>query len=290
MIEPPCTTMVNRIFPEVRKRAALNLRREGWKQNDIAKSLGVTQAMVSRYLSAEIEEFPADIEKALQGMADEISDMLINKRSDPEIIATICRNCFAMREKGSMCQLHPVDNCRVCMNIRSQGPVGKRKEVLDDVRAAVKILEGPLSPHVVPEVRINIASALPDADGSAGVVAIPGRLLEIRGEIKALTEPEFGASQHLSAILLAAKRKQPDIKGVVNILFSAVVEKALRALKIPFTEFDGENIPEGWKGECLAYRGAYGREPCLYIFGNTAVEAARIARKISDETAKEMVE
>jgi len=290
MKEPPCTVMVNRIFPEARRRTAQMLGQSGWKQKDIANALGVTQAMVSRYLSSERDNLPPELEAALQRMTGEMVGMIESKKSDAEIISAICGICFSVRESGSICSIHPVDNCRVCMNIRSQGPVGKRKEVLDDVRAAVKILEGPLSPRVVPEVRINIASALPDADGAAGVVAIPGRLLEIRGEIKALTEPEFGASQHLSAILLAAKRKQPHIKGVVNILFSAVVEKALTTMNIPFTEFDGKNIPDGWMGECLAYRGAYGIEPCLYIFGNTAAEAAGTTRKISDETAKEMVE
>jgi len=290
MEEPPCTVMVNRIFPEARKRAAQMLGQSGWKQKDIANALGVTQAMVSRYLSSEKKTPPPELEAALQRMTGEMVGMIESKKSDAEIISATCGICFSVRESGSICSIHPVDNCRVCMNIRSQGPVGKRKEVLDDVRAAVKILEGKLSPHVVPEVRINIASALPDAQRPAEVVAIPGRLLEIKGEIKALTEPEFGASQHLSAILLAAKRKQPDISGVVNILFNEVVEKALTSMNIPFTEFNGKNIPDGWNGECLAYRGAYGREPCLYIFGNTALKAAEISRKISDEIAMEMVE
>ncbi len=290
MIEPPCTVMVNRIFPEARKRAARMLGQSGWKQKDIAKALGVTQAMVSRYLSSEREILPPELEAALQRMTGEMVAMIESKKSDAEIISAICSTCFSLRESGSICSIHPVDNCRVCMNIRSQGPVGKRKEVLDDVRAAVKILEGHLSPEIVPEVRINIASALPDANGPAGVVAIPGRLVEIRGEIKALTEPEFGASQHLSAILLAAKRKQPHIKGVVNILFNAVVERALTTMNIPHKEFDGENIPDGWMGECLAYRGGYGREPCLYVFGEAAAEAAETARKISDGMDREMVE
>ncbi len=274
--------MVNKVFPEARKRTARELRNGGWKQREIADALGVTQAMVSRYLSSELEEFPPEMEKGLAGMVGEMVDMIKGKRSDAEIISAICGNCFSVRESGSLCSLHPVENCRVCMNIRSQGPAGKRKEVLDDVRAAVKVLEGRLSPEIVPEVRINIASALPDADGPAGVVAIPGRMVEIRGEIKALTEPEFGASQHLSAILVAAKKKQPQINGVVNTLFGERVKRALAITNTAFTEFDGENIPQEWKGECLAYRGAYGREPCLYVFGESAEEAARAVRRISD--------
>ncbi len=282
MIDPPCTVMVNRIFPEVKKRTARELRSGGWKQKEIASALGVTQAMVSRYLSSEVKEFPLEMEKGLAGMVYEMVDMIKGKRSDAEIISAICKNCFSVRESGSLCSLHPVKNCRVCMNIRSHGVVGKRKEVLDDVRAAVMVLEGRLSPEIIPEVRINIASALPDADGPAGVVAIPGRMVEIRGEIKALTEPEFGASQHLSLILLKAMKLRPDIRGVVNILFGASLERVLADLNLPFTEFDGENIPDGWNDLLLAYRGAYGREPCLYVFGKSAEEAAGTVRKMSD--------
>ena len=273
--------MVNRLFPEARKRTARELRSGGWKQREIAHALGVTQAMVSRYLSSEVEEFSPEMEKGLAGMVGEMVDMIKGKRSDAEIISAICGNCFSVRENGSLCSLHPVKNCRVCMNLRSQGTVGKRKEVLDDVRTAVKVLEGRLSPEIVPEVRINIASALPDAGGSAGVVAIPGRLVEIRGEIKALTEPEFGASQHLSLILLKAMKLRPNVRGVVNILFSKRVEKVLDGMKLPFTEFDGENIPQGWNDLFLAYRGGYGREPCLYVFGESAEEAAETVRRIS---------
>ncbi len=273
--------MINRMFPEARKRAARRLRGSGWKQVDIAAALGVTQAMVSRYLSSDTEIISPGLERDIDKMAADMVSMIESQRGDAEIISAICSACFAVRERGALCSVHPVENCRVCMNIRSQGPVGKRKDVLDDVRAAVSVLEGRMPAEIIPEVRMNIASALPDAKMPAGVVAIPGRLVEIKGEIKALTEPEFGASSHLSRILLSAREGRSEIIGVVNTLFNDAVERALKKLRIGFTEFDGENIPPGWKGRCLVYRGGYGREPCLYVFGASAKEAAETVRRIS---------
>ncbi len=286
MIDPPCTVMVNRILPELKKRTAKLLNEAGWKQVEIAEKMGVTQPMVSRYLRRENEEFEPPIEAFIGNLSERTASIIKEGGDDRELMGTICGSCFSMREKGILCEMHPVDKCRVCMNIRSQRQAVERREVLEDILSAISILESHLSEKIIPEVRINIASALGGAESSSEVAAVPGRLAEIRGEIRALTDPEFGVSRHLSQLLLSAMRIRKEVRSVVNVLFNKYVESALNNLKIDFTGFDGEKIPESWNTMCLVDRGAYGREPCLYVFGGSAAESAKTVKMISDEVER----
>lgn len=280
MIEPPCVVMVESILPEMRKRISKILRSRGWSEKDIADAVGVSQPMVSRYLSAENMLFQGDMEKEIDSEIEEIVALIEEKKGKAEIISAICRNCFRIREMGLMCTMHPVDGCRVCMNLRSTPYTGERREVLEGIRRALDILQGRISKRLVPEVRINIAYALPDAENIEEVAAVPGRLVEIRGELKALTEPEFGASRHLAGILLKAMKIRPEMRAAVNTSFNNDVERAIKGLGLRCTKFDGEKIPEKWEGGCLFDPGAYGKEPCLYIFGKNPEDVAVMVRKI----------
>ncbi len=279
-MNPPCTVMVERILPEMRKRVAKLLKGRGWAQTDISKVIGVSQPMVSRYLSSDVEEFSPEIESEMERAIEEIVDIMERGGTEPEVIGIICGFCFSIREKGLMCELHPVENCRVCMNLRSDDRTMRRKKLVDEFRDALEIIEGRVCPDVIPEVRINLAAALPNARKREEGLAVPGRLVEIKGELKALTDPEFGASRHMSEILLRAMERRHEIRAVVNMAFNEKVERALKELGISYDEFDGEQIPDAWASMCLLDRGGYGREPCLYIFGESPKAVAEMFREI----------
>ncbi len=55
-MKPPCLYMVNEVIPNLRKRISKKLSQEGYTQKQIAESLGITQAMVSKYLKTDLEE------------------------------------------------------------------------------------------------------------------------------------------------------------------------------------------------------------------------------------------
>jgi predicted fused transcriptional regulator/phosphomethylpyrimidine kinase/predicted transcriptional regulator len=282
-MNPPCTVMVEKILPEMRKRVAKRLKENGWAQSEIAKAVGVSQPMVSRYLSSEIEGFSKEIDKKMEEAIEEIVNVMLSGGTEPEIISIICDFCFYTREAGLLCELHPVEGCRVCMNLRSGGKAMERRKLMDEFMGALRVLEGKISPKLIPEVRINLAAALPNARRKEEVLAVPGRLVEIKGELKALMEPEFGASRHMSEILLKSMESRKDVGAVVNIAFNDDVRRALDSLGMRYREFDGESIPEGWDSYCLLDSGGYGREPCLYIFGKNSVEVAEKVRKIEKE-------
>ncbi len=283
MMNPPCTVMVEKVLPELRKRVAIVLKERGWPQKRIAEAVGVSQPMVSRYLSSEREILHPSLEEDMSRAVDEIVNLMLSGAKEAEIIGALCEFCMEIREKGLLCTIHPVESCRVCMNLRSSPRASERRKLMEEFRGALKMIEGRIPEKIVPEVRINMAAALSGAKSREEVIAIPGRLVEINGELRALTEPEFGASRHLSSVLLNAMKVRKDIRAVVNIAFNEEVGRALKKLGIGFDEFNGEDVPENWKSSCLLDPGGYGREPCLYIFGDSPESVATLLRKIADE-------
>ncbi len=275
MIDPPCTVMVNRILPEMKKRAAKILKEKGWKQERIAEKMGVSQPMVSRYLRNGEERFSAGIEEFIGGISGKLANMLESGEEDSEIIGEICGECFVLREKGELCGLHPVRECRVCMNLRGNAVTRERSEIVRDVELAAKML-GNINPMLIPEVRVNVARARDGAISKSEIVAIPGRLVEINGGLRALTAPEFGASSHLSLTLLDAMRVDGEIKAVVNILYFREMENVMERLEFKVSE----RMKKGT--DVLIDRGGFGREPCAYVFGSSAKDAAEKVIRISE--------
>jgi len=265
---PPCVEMTEKVLPEVRRRTARILKDKGLGQNEIAAGLQVTQAMVSKYMNASPRSFGQEIDRAVQAMAEELAEGILAGRSRAELTEAFCRACFRMRESGAFCSLHTIEDCRLCMNIRGIEEAGDRADAIRDVQAAVRMIER-IHPDMIPEVRVNIARAVEGAQGINDVVAIPGRMVEIKGRLMALTRPEFGASRHLSETLLDVMKEREGTRAVINILFSDEIERAMERT--------------GVEEDVIIDRGAFGREPCAYVLGRSATDAAAKVMRISEE-------
>ncbi len=264
---PPCADINRTVLPQVRKRAALMLRKAGMGQREIADALQVSQAMVSKYLKDDVSIQGGPLETHIFNMARELSDGILAGKSRAELMEAFCRSCFRMRESGEFCRVHRVKDCRVCMNIRGTGEAGERSDAVKDVERAVSMLEG-LNSSLIPEVRVNIARAVEGAKGINDIVAIPGRMVEIKGRLMALTRPEFGASRHLAGKLLEVMRERKDVRAVINTLFT---EEIGAAIKLANMEKD-----------VIIDRGDFGREPCVYVLGRSATEAAARVMTLSE--------
>lgn len=263
-----------------------------WSQSNIAAALGVSQAMVSKYLSRSrrTDSFPE-----VEDLAREAADLIHNGAQRAAIIGLVCKWCFSFKEKGSLCSYHPVESCSVCMNLRSQEEVGERFRVLGDIETAVQRIQGMDIDPLSPQVRINIAQATSDAEDSMDVAAIPGRLVPLGKEVRTLAPPEFGASRHLSSLLLAMMKRDPALKAVMNIRYDPSMDTILE--QAPFTasyldrtifsnleEFIASS--EWQKGEVVVDSGDFGIEPCAYIFGSTAPGVVEKAFKLMTELSK----
>ncbi len=199
---------------------------------------------------------------------------------------------------------------------RGSGPVNHSAPLIKD-RARVGVLEDlerageALSAleglaRLIPEARLNLALALPFADGPEEVAAFSGRVTcTEQGRVLVAGGPRFGASTHLARVLLSARRVLPGLTCVANIRHDAEILRAARACKLEEAWFDRAEEPRHAKemeGSTLDWgtyqaldshphpgrvdmvcdRGGPGQEPMIRIFaGSVDVLLDKLARVAS---------
>jgi hydroxymethylpyrimidine kinase/phosphomethylpyrimidine kinase len=96
----------------------------------------------------------------------------------------------------------------------------ERYRVTQELKKAVEILKEHKVGHLIPEVSSNLGYALPQAEGIGDVAAFPGRITRWRDTITTLSDPEFGASQHVANIILTVMKFDPEYCSAMNIRYS----------------------------------------------------------------------
>ena len=92
-----------------------------------------------------------------------------------------------------------------------------RQQVVDRLNEAVRMLEScPEFAALVPEVRTNVAFALPDASGPDDVAAVDGRITVVGGRPKAAGPVEFGASDHLARRIIELRKYDNALWAALN--------------------------------------------------------------------------
>ena len=179
--------------------------------------------------------------------------------------------------------------------------------VLGNLTRAVEILHNcPEFALLVPEVRVNLAYALPGAKKSAEVAAVDGRITVVKGLPRASGLPGWGASDHMARLIIEVRKYDPTVNAGINFKCDAdiieVVKEYCSGQGILFgwidrtrepaevTEQDRSSMP--WKIKQLQtnygsiprlfYEGdGWGKEPLFVAIGNDAVEVAGIAIEIA---------
>ncbi|MBU7027273.1 MAG: hypothetical protein HXS48_10055 [Theionarchaea archaeon] len=263
---PPCMVFIENLFTDLRIRVSHNLNASGYTQGEIAHHLHVSQAMVSKYLSKSVE--PSE---ELDEVSSEIARMINQGKDEKDILLYICQTCFRWREGGLTCTLHNLSECTVCTQLRSPEIMDEKQKVVQNVKEALLILES--SPSIVklmPEVRMNIAMSAQNASNPMEVAAVPGRLVPVHGKVTAVSDPEFGASHHLASILLKTGNR-----AVINIRYTEEIRSLFKKVGLSFTFTDEP-------ADVLIDKGSFGIEPCAYIFGKDAVDAALTVLEIAE--------
>lgn len=188
--------------------------------------------------------------------------------------------------------------------------------VLGNLVSAVDMLQScPEFTSLIPEVRVNLAYALPGARTPQEVAAVEGRITAVRGLPRTAGMPAWGASDHLARRILEVRKYDAEINAAINFKCNQeiieVVQKYCSERSLLFgwldrgeepkdvIEHDGASMP--WKVKQLFtkygamprlfYEGAgWGKEPLFLALGKDAVEvttmAVEIARRYRGETIR----
>lgn len=301
-MHPPEELMVHRFLPAVRQLTALELRRRGMSQSKISLGLGVTQAAVSVYLSSQPQrayEALAEFSMGKEAADDRVSAVADAVLSGPvaavQAVESVWRDLL---EGGEVCSPHvalypSLAGCEVCL---------KRKGGLADatsaVSEAVALLErSPEFGRVMPQVSVNLAMATAESESTSDVVAVPGRIVKVRGRARATLPPEPGASAHISRVLLEVRRTRPEVTSCMNIKYDNRVGVILNKLNLRALVLAHYLVPEGGDPTAAAVsevvgshkrgfdvivdNGGEGIEPNAYLFGRSPVDVARTALRIA---------
>jgi len=287
----PSVYIAEELMPYLRARIAEILYREGLKQARIANYLGITQAMVSKYLGGNYKRPPLDVAGLVDSLAEDIARLILLGASREEVIAFTSRKLFELFSSGKLCghySSYAGVSEETCRALFSSAVVG----ALEEMKLALgELLSLPGFSGLIPEVRSNLAYAPRGAKSPADVIAIPGRITLVKGRPYALP-PEPGASKFTASLILAVTERNPEIRSVINVRLDAKIKKALSKanLNVVWVKTGGMSDEEAidvvaklfeektW--DVVLDEGGEGVEPLVYIFGRDPLDIVKKVKVI----------
>jgi len=290
--------VVEEFLPTFRSLLAEELRERGLTQSEVAELLGISQSAVSKYVHGEVERNRQLLDNdRMQELVDRLAEGLASGEMTP--VEALIETEVTIRELergGALASLHaevvpkltdyddpfaihdPDSRIRAATRVRSS------------VRRGVRTLRNTAGfAGLIPAVGSNLVECLPDATTIEDVAAVPGRILDLRGEVAIPGEPEFGVSQHVAGVLLAARDHGSEARAAVNIRYDPAIQAALADASHETAEFDPEKDLDEAIGAALAdnpdvtvlyQTGGMGIEPVLYVLGPDAPSVAETVRAI----------
>ena len=243
-------------IPSLRAVLCHKLNAKGHTQSEISLILKITQPMVSKYLSEKSSE------KSLSGLSDKI--ILFTEKSKSLGFS------FAITQ-------NQISNSEYFLSTKEHILTDEKSETVNDIDNAIKILIGKDLSEIACNVKMNIARAVINAETKEDIASIPGGLVLSDGKIIMHHEPEFGASRHLSELLMGIKKINPEIYAIMNIKFSQnVLNKIIRArLKYHYLHEKYALHTRQKEFDAVIHKGSFGIEPCCYLVGKTAEEVSK---------------
>ena len=153
-----------------------------------------------------------------------------------------------------------------------------------ELKDAVEKLISFLPPDLVPEVGMNFAYALKNAETLEEVCAVDGRILKTKEKVKTCGGINFGVSRHVASIVLAAMSFDKNIRSVVNIRYSKENLDLCKRAGLQIGYFDRKNEPRattstmewgtkqaikdiGFVPDIIYDEGGVGKEPMIRLLG-----------------------
>jgi len=296
--------VVEQFLPTFRSMLAEELRDRGLTQSEVAEILGISQSAVSKYAHGEVarnDRVLADsrvrtlVSDLAEGLASGDlspvgalveSEVLVRRLERADLLADLHEEAMpALAENGGFAIHDPESDLRSAEQVRAS------------VRRGLRTLENTSGfGGLIPNVGSNLVECLPDAAGIDDVAGVPGRIFDVKGRAAIPGEPEFGVSEHVASVLLAARRAGVSARAALDVRYDPDLLARL-ASEHRTIEFDAETDPEsaveaaltdaagndasGGDGPTVLYQtGGFGIEPVMYLLADDAPSAALLVREL----------
>ena len=295
--------VVEEFLPTFRSMLAEDLRGRGLTQSEVAAALGISQSAVSKYAHGDVarnERVAEDdrvrdlVERVGEGLSSGDmtrvqalveAEVLVRRLEAGDLLATL--------HEAAMPELAAVDHARIH---DPDSIVRTTERVRSSVRRGVRTLTNASGfATLIPNVGSNLVECLPEATTIDDVAAVPGRIFDVKGRATVPGEPEFGASEYVASVLLAA-REHRDVRAALNVRYDPDLVDDLRDAGYACVEF----VPDDGEGEVggvhaaleaadddaltetfvLYQTGGYGIEPITYVLGPDAPTVAKAVRTL----------
>jgi predicted fused transcriptional regulator/phosphomethylpyrimidine kinase/predicted transcriptional regulator len=288
--------VVDAFLPTYRAMLAERLRDRGLTQAEVADLLGVSQSAVSKYAHGEVDVHP-DVEgdERVQALADRVAEgladgtlsqvgalveaeVLIRELEDGDLLARL--------HEEAVPELADVDATFAVHDAESA--LRTSEQVLASVRRGLRVLTNASGfAGLIPNVGTNLVETLPEPTGIEDVAAVPGRIVDVKGAATVPGDPEFGVSEHVAGVLLAARAGGAGANAAVNVAYDDDLLAAFADAGYATVEFDpgsGEEAAENAVAAAdleadepfvLYQTGAHGVEAITYVLGPDAPTVAR---------------
>jgi len=291
--------VVDEFLPTVRSMLAEDLRDRGFTQREVADALGISQSAVSKYAHGDVARHERIVDDdRVRDLVDRVGEGLAAGDLSPVAALVEIEVLIRRLEEGDLlADLHEeampaLADADVEFSVHDpDSGLRERERVLGSVRRGLRTLTNASGfAALIPNVGANVAECLDDARTIDDVAAVPGRLVDVKGQAMVPGEPEFGVSEHVATVLLVAREAGSTARGAVNVRYEPDTVAAL-AESHPTVEFDAERSTEEAVADAVAgadpddtlvlyQTGAVGIEPIVYVLAPTASEAAAIVREI----------
>lgn len=234
--------VVNRILPHIKALIAWDLIKKGLGQRRVARALGTSQALISKYISRAPQYYLDELDRLgirdeeLRSMIEVVSNYIVSGRID-DSRSYLTVYIFTLLRSGKLCKAHRLvskglDSCRVCEYMM----VGLEDEVVARVKYAVKVIESiPDIELIVPEIGMNVVEAKPNAQSVYEVVGIPGRIIKVNDRVRAVSQPTYGGSRFMASLILKVMKYFPNTRSAINIRYLALLEDMLKGASLRVT-------------------------------------------------------
>jgi predicted fused transcriptional regulator/phosphomethylpyrimidine kinase/predicted transcriptional regulator len=285
-------------LPTVRAMLAERLLAAGRTQREVAELLGISQSAVSKYAGGGVErtdriEADERVRETVDDLAEGLAtgdvtrvqalielEVLIRELEDGDLLATMHEEAVPeLSEHGGGFRVHDPDS-----ELRTS------ERTLASLRRGLRTLESTSGfAGLLPNVGSNLVACVPGASTIDDVAAVPGRIVDVKGRATGAGDPEFGVSEHVAGVLLAAREAGSDAKAAINVRYDPEIVAALESMGQETVEFPAEADTAEAVRESIAANpdatvayqtGGFGVEPNVYVLGPDPEALARTIREL----------